>query len=349
MVAQESQLVRGSLVQRGRKPRIGARARRRPAPALARAAVVVAALTALAALPSGAAAAPPVASFSVTPAAPLSGDVVTFTSTATGTGAPTWDLNADGAFDDGDGPTAQRAYATPGRYLVSLRVSGPEGTATQSQFVQIGNRPPVASLGYTPATPLAQDTVSFAAAASDPDGSIASIGWDLNGDGIFTDASGPVASAVFPAAGAYTVAIAVTDNSGATTVASQGVAVVPRPPTLLSPFPIVRLTTRGTRRGARVLRLGVQAPPGSRVSVRCRGRSCGARDEVRVVRTPPRALRFPGVQRRMRAGVVLEVRVTAPGRIGKYTRFRLRRGGPPSRLDLCLPPGDAAPAPCLPG
>ena len=140
-----------------------------------------------------------------------------------------------------------------------------------------------------------------------------------------------------------------TDNSGATTIASQGVAVVPRPPTMLSPFPIVRLTTRGTRRGARVIRLGVDAPPGSRVSVRCRGRSCGAREEVRVVRTPPRALRFPGVQRRMRAGVVLEVRVTAPGRIGKYTRFRLRRGGPPSRVDLCLPPGAAAPAPCLPG
>jgi hypothetical protein len=118
---------------------------------------------------------------------------------------------------------------------------------------------------------------------------------------------------------------------------------------MLSPFPIVRLTTRGTRRGARVLRLGVDAPAGSRVSVRCRGRSCGARDEVRVVRTPPRALRFPGVQRRLRAGVVLEVRVTAPGRIGKYTRFRLRRGAPPSRVDLCLPPGAAAPAACQPG
>jgi len=65
-------------VQRGRKPRIGARVRRRPAVALARAAV--AALAVLVALPSGAAAAPPVASFSVTPAAPLSGDVVTFTS-----------------------------------------------------------------------------------------------------------------------------------------------------------------------------------------------------------------------------------------------------------------------------
>jgi hypothetical protein len=338
------------LVQLGRKPRIRARTRHPPAALLARAAAAVATLAALAALPSGASAAPPVASFSVTPEAPLSGDVVTFTSAATGdVTALAWDLDADGQFDDGAGLTAQRAYATPGRYLVSLRVAGPGGSAAQSQWIQIGNRPPIASFSYTPSTPLSQDTVMFAAAARDPDGSIAAIGWDLNGDGIFTDASGPVASMVFPAAGAYPVAIAVTDNSGATTVASEGVGVAPRPPTMLSPFPIVRLTTRGTRRGARVLRLGVEAPPGSRVAVRCRGRSCGARDEVRIVRTPPRALRFPGVQRRLRAGVVLEVRVTAPGRIGKYTRFRLRRGGPPSRVDLCLPPGATAPAACLPG
>jgi PKD repeat protein len=331
------------LVQRGRKPRIARSARRRPA------IVLVLAAVALALLPSGVAHAAPVAAFTVSPAAPLSGDVVTFTSTSTGAiTAMAWDLNSDGQFNDGARRTAQRSFATPGRYLVSLAVGGPDGSAKQSQWIQIGNRPPVASFGYTPSTPLAQDSVMFAAAARDPDGSIASIGWDLNGDGIFTDASGPVASAVFPGPGAYPVAIAVTDNSGATTVASESVAVGARPPTLLSPFPIVRLTTRGTRRGARVLRLGVQAPPGSRVSVRCRGRSCGARDEVRVARTA-RALRFPGVQRRLRAGVVLEIRITAPGRIGKYTRFRLRRGGPPSRVDLCLAPGAAAPAACLPG
>jgi hypothetical protein len=324
-------------------------AHRRPVVALARAGAAVAGLAALSLvlLPSAVAHAAPVASFVVSPAAPLSGDVVTFTSTSTGgVTALAWDIDADGQFNDGAGRTVQRAYAAPGRYLVSLRVAGPGGSATQSQWIQVGNRPPVASFTYTPATPLAQDTVMFAAAARDPDGSIASIGWDLNGDGIFTDASGPVASAVFPGPGAYPVAIAVTDNSGATTVASQGVAVAPRPPTMLSPFPIVRLTVRGTRRGVRVLRLGVQAPPGSRVAVRCIGRGCGTRSEVRLARTA-RPVRFPGVQRRLRAGVVLEVRVTAPGRIGKYTRFRLRRGAPPNRIDRCLPPGGAGPAPCL--
>jgi PKD repeat protein len=343
MVARELQFPKGSFVDRGRKPPITKGTRRRPA------VVAVLAALALALLPAGVAHAAPVASFTSSPAAPLSGDVVTFTSTSTGAiTAMAWDLDADGQFNDGVRRTAQRTFATPGRYLVSLAVGGPDGSAKQSQWIQIGNRPPVAAFGYTPATPVAQGTVVFAATAHDPDGSVASIGWDLNGDGIFTDASGPVASAAFPGPGSYPVAIAVTDNSGATTVASESVAVVARPPTLMSPFPIVRLTVRGTRRGVRVLRLGVQAPLGSRVVVRCIGRGCAKRDEVRVARTA-RALRFPGVQRRLRAGVVLEVRVTAPGRIGKYTRFRLRRGAPPSRVDLCLPPGGAGPAPCLSG
>jgi hypothetical protein len=318
---------------------------RRPAVALGLA------LVGLCLLPSAAArAAAPVASFSVSPASALSGEAITFASTSSGdVTALAWDLDADGQFNDGAGTTAQRAYPTPGRYLVSLRVSGPTGTATQSQLVQVGNRPPIASFSFTPSTPLADDVVNFAAAASDPDGSVATIGWDLNGDGVFTDATGPVASRAFAAPGAYTVAMAVTDSSGATTVASGAVAVAPRPPTMLQPFPIVRLTTRGTRRGARVLRLGVVAPSGSRVTVRCSGRGCGTTDQVRVVRTPPRPLRFPAFEHRMRAGVVLEVRVTAPGTIGKYTRFRLRRAEPPNRVDLCLPPGQPAPAPCLPG
>jgi plastocyanin len=320
-------------------------AHRRPAVALSLALLVLWMLSGTVA--RGAGTGPPVASFSASPATPLTGDAVTFTSMSSGAiTALAWDLDADGQFNDGAETTAARAFATPGRYLVGLRVSGPAGSATQSQFVEVGNRPPVASFTFTPATPLAGDVVNFAAAAGDPDGSVTAIRWDLDGDGSFADASGPVASRAFSAPGAYAIAVAITDSSGATTVASEGVAVVPRPPTLLQPFPIVRLTTRATRRGVRVLRLGVVAPSGSRISVRCSGRGCGTPGQVRVVRTPPRPLHFGALEHRMRAGVVLEVRVTAPGRIGKYTRFRLRRSKPPERVDLCLAPGQSAPAPC---
>jgi hypothetical protein len=329
-------------MERGLEPRGSRGAPRRLVTAVALGVV------AFAAVPSGVAgAAAPVASFSISPPQPLTGQPVAFTSTSSGTvGTLTWDLDADGQFNDGSGPTAQRAFATPGRYLVSLRASGPAGTATQSQWVQVANRPPLVSFSFTPSVPLTDDVVSFAAAASDPDGSIAAISWDLNGDGVFSDATGPVASIAVPSAGAFTVSVAVTDNSGATTVASQGVAVARRPPTMLQPFPIVRLTTRSTRRGVDVLRLGVQAPPGSRVSIHCRGRGCGTRVQVRAARTPT-PVRFRALEHRMRPGVVIEIRITAPGRIGKFTRIRLRRSGPPSRVDLCLPPGQG-PAPCEP-
>ena len=311
------------------------------------------AVAALALLPSGlaqgAGTGAPVASFSIAPDAPLSADIVTFASTSSGSiTSQAWDLDADGQFDDGTGVTASRAYAAPGRYVVSLQVSGPFGTASQSQVVEVGNRPPLAAFSFTPAAPLTGDSVMFAAAPSDPDGSIAAISWDLNGDGSFGDASGPVASTTFASPGAYTVSVAVTDSSGATTVSSRGFTVAPRPPGLLEPFPVVRLITRTAGRRVQVVRLDVQAPPGSRVSVRCRGRSCRTPGEVRVVRAPPRPLRFPGIQHRMRAGVVLEVRVSAPGKIGKFTSFRLRRDEPSSRVDLCLPPGQDSPAPCPP-
>ena len=248
--------------------------------------------------------------------------------------------------NDATGASAQRTFATPGRYLVSLRASAPDGTATQSQFVAVANRPPVVSLSFTPAAPLTDDVVSFAAAASDPDGSVTAIAWDLNGDGVFGDATGPVASVPFPAAGAFAIAVRATDNLGASATATQGIAITPRPPAVMQPFPIVRLTTRATRRGVRVLRLAVQAPPGARVSVHCSGRGCPTSSQVRLVRTPA-PLRFRALEHRMRAGVVLVVRIAAPGFIGKYTRFRLRRAAPPQRRDLCLPP-TLTPTPCTP-
>jgi len=51
-------------------------------------------------------------------------------------------------------------------------------------------------------------------------------------------------------------------------------------------------------------------------------------------------------ERHLRAGTLVEVFVTRPGLIGKYTRFRIRRRGAPARTDLCLVPGQRAPRAC---
>ena len=59
-----------------------------------------------------------------------------------------------------------------------------------------------------------------------------------------------------------------------------------------------------------------------------------------------RAVRVRSFERRLRRGAVIEVFVTAPGRIGKYTRFTIRANAAPARRDLCLQPGKSKPAAC---
>jgi hypothetical protein len=43
-----------------------------------------------------------------------------------------------------------------------------------------------------------------------------------------------------------------------------------------------------------------------------------------------------GFERILRFGVTLEILVSKPGEIGKYTRFAIRRGKLPLRVDRCL-------------
>ena len=108
---------------------------------------------------------------------------------------------------------------------------------------------------------------------------------------------------------------------------------------LLVPFPIVLIEGTYTRRGVRVRRLTVQAPPGARTSISCLGRRCPRgrlRQAVVASAGPMRAVRFRRFQRRFSAGVSISIYVTKPGKIGKYTRFKVRKGKPPTRADACV-------------
>jgi hypothetical protein len=113
----------------------------------------------------------------------------------------------------------------------------------------------------------------------------------------------------------------------------------------MTPFPLVRILGLLTPRGARIRVLSVRAPAGATIRVRCRGRGCPRRQAKRG-RGIRRAVRFRRFERRLRAGTKLEVRVVRAGAIGKFTRFRIRRGRPPARKDLCLRPGKSRGSPC---
>ena len=89
------------------------------------------------------------------------------------------------------------------------------------------NQPPTASFVFSPSPAGIGSIVTFnASASSDPDGTIVSYQWDLNGDG-FTDASGITTSYVYSTPATYQVRLTVTDDDGATASQTQGVSVVP--------------------------------------------------------------------------------------------------------------------------
>jgi PKD repeat protein len=74
---------------------------------------------------------PPVASFTIAPAAPVVNQPVLFTSTSRDPDGTikdqVWDLNGDGNYDNGGGAAALRTFADPGEYAIGLRVTDDSG------------------------------------------------------------------------------------------------------------------------------------------------------------------------------------------------------------------------------
>ena len=238
------------------------------------------------------------------------------------------------------------------------------------------NQPPNPAFAAVPGAPLVGDEVTFVSYSEDPDGSIADQSWDLDADGAFDDGTGPIATHRFSLPGEKTVTLRVTDDGGVASTRSLTVLVREAPagstgppfsssnsqpstgpvslsmpvaaltpqPSLLSPFPIVRLAGSVTQVGTYIRVLAVSAPRGARASVRCRGGGCPVRRAERVVDRRP--VRFAVLQRLMPANTVLEVLVHRGDQIGKYTRFKLRAGRRPRRTDGCLWPGTGRMAPC---
>jgi PKD repeat protein len=90
--------------------------------------------------------APPQSSFSISPESPLTGDQVTFSSTASDPDGPLasqqWDLDGDGQYDDATGAVATRSFSAAGTYRVGLRVTDDKGaTRTAIADLQVAGRP----------------------------------------------------------------------------------------------------------------------------------------------------------------------------------------------------------------
>jgi PKD repeat protein len=292
-----------------------------------------------------------------------------------------WDLDGDGVFSEGTGALQTVSYALAGQYRVAVQVSDGHGgvSVAQGAITVLVDQAPVVFFSNDPAVPAADGPIQFAATASDQDGSVTRIEWDLDDDGAFDDAAGPRATWSFATPGPHRVAVKATDDRGVGTVSFRTVQVGPKPAdqvqeapagpstqssasgpaipngpassstraTLLAPFPIVRIRGAIYRGSVRITLLKVQAPAGATIRVRCRNGSCaGKKVDLRLAATRDsvRVRVFDG--RRLRPGTVVEVRVTAPRRIGKYMRFTVRRNAAPARTDSCLRPGRTVPVRC---
>lgn len=209
---------------------------------------------------------------------------------------------------------------------------------------------PSATFVWFPPSPAPGEPVSLVSASIDPSTPITAFAWDLAGIGTFTE-GGPVASTSFSTPGPHLVQLRVTAADGSSSVAADVIQVSSPPPGVLLPIPIVRMVGTESATGMRVRLLSVEVPPGARAEVACRGRGCPLSLESKVASVASAGavtLRFGRMETRLRAGVVLEVRVSESGRIGKYTRFAIRRHRPPARTDRCLEPGGIVPVACPP-
>jgi PKD repeat protein len=172
--------------------------------------------------------APPLASFTTTPAAALVGAPIAMS--AAGSSDPdgsivsyAWEF---GDATTGSGVSVTKSYATPGTKTVRLTVTDNGGLAastTRTVSITAGNLPPVASFAVTPSSAPTGAPVAFSAAASaDPDGSIVSYAWNF-GDG--TIGSGATVGKSYATAGIFTATLTVADNGGLTASTSRTVTI----------------------------------------------------------------------------------------------------------------------------
>lgn len=349
-----------------------------------RGAVLVVLLMMMMLLPAGARAQSGGYDFSVSPNPPTAGQEATFTLTPTTAEVDRvrWDLDGDGEFDDGSSRVVRHTYENRGPVTVRMRARAddhePYQVVTKTIVV---NGTPTANFSFAPSAPETGEAVRFTSSVSDPDGDSLTLSWNF-GDGATGTGTSP--SHAYSSKGKYTVVLTATDEHGAFTtrtrsltvsaapppepepepgpapppadqppagpgpIAPQPAPVVPappvKPPVLMRPFPIVRIAGVVLRNGALIRILSVRAPRGASVRVRCRGEGCPTTTIARTSAT--RLVRFHRFERRLPAGVRLELFVRKRGRIGKYTRFLIRGGKPPARIDRCLMPGKRRPVRC---
>ncbi len=228
-------------------------------------------------------------------------------------------------------------------------VTEPPSSVTPSA-APLAPPPLAASFSWFPSAPEVGQSVSLVSTSTDLASPITAFAWALTGGGAF-HAGGPLLTTSFSTPGAHVVRLRVTDANGRSNVATETIQVVSASAVLMQPFPIVRFAGSETSAGVHLRLLTVQTPVGARVTVSCSGRGCPTKSEGQIALSRTRnagtvVVRFRRFERSLRAGVILEIRISKRGEIGKFTRFAVRRGKLPERVDMCLDAVGVSPLAC---
>jgi hypothetical protein len=230
--------------------------------------------------------------------------------------------------------------SAPVRFTVAASPPGPPSS------------PPKASFKWFPTAPRTGEQVALISSSTDLSSALTGFSWSLAPTAAFVPGP-PVLRVTFRSPGLHTVRLRVAAADGLSGTASETVRVLRAHVALMQPFPVVRIAGLLNAKGVSVALLTAQVPVGARVTLSCRGGGCPRHSETHVAASGSKRnretvvlVRFRDFQRSLRAGTVLEIRIYERDRIGKYTRFAIRRRGLPERVDKCLPPTGSKPIAC---
>lgn len=180
---------------------------------------------------------PPKAEFSYSPQNPEIGATVDFDGSGSldpdggSINEYQWDLNGDNRYEK-SGRQVSHAYDSSGPKGVTLKVTDDEGSSdTKIKYVTVSSSSttdgggPTARISTTPAYnyQIKQSIEFSATGSSDPDGSITSYEWDLNGDGSYEERGG-VVSKTYRQSGDKRIRLQVTNSEGETDTASKTIS-----------------------------------------------------------------------------------------------------------------------------
>jgi len=183
---------------------------------------------------------PPTADFSYEPVDPIAGLPISFDGTHSFDFdgiivSYAWDFDSDGIIDSTDS-IVDYTFQQSGTYDVALTAIDDTGNGDTVIYTvavsgeatiqpDVSFQSPVADFSYLPTQPQFGEVVSFdGTISSDSDGTVTTYDWDFDGNGEI-DASGSIASYVFPTPGTYNVSLIVTDNGGNSNTATHSIDV----------------------------------------------------------------------------------------------------------------------------